>query len=244
VIEHLGTCSFNWSTLECAINVRRVNPDQLLSATVYLLGIKRASNHSSKVICLLWHNTSGSMPIRGYYEDDLLDPSSLTPLTPDLHKSRLDIFNGHSPSSGIPWITYRSYTSQMPCGHDLTRTHYTTRSWSMTLYDSLSRSLHLLMDESLWLTPCLLISLTDPLTHYLLISLSDAHSAHLLYTYSYLWLTLWLIHCTIIRHDPLVYKSALSIPKTSDLTWLPSWLSPLVIIHTKNPPISLTSHNN
>ena len=72
--------------------------------------------------------------------------------------------------------------------------------------------------------------LTDTMTHYLFSSLSDAHSAHLL------------IHYYTMTHSPVlyldtespVYKSALSVPKTSDLTWLLSQL----LSHTKNPPVS------
>jgi hypothetical protein len=70
--------------------------------------------------------------------------------------------------------------------------------------------------------PCLLISLThmltDPLTHYLFSLLSDAHSAHLLDTYSSYdsFLVLYL------DTESPIYKLALSVPKTSDLTWLSS----------------------
>jgi hypothetical protein len=36
--------------------------------------------------------------------------------------------------------------------------------------------------------------------------------------------------------DPYVYKTALSIPKTSDL----SWLSSRLLSRTKNPPVPLS----
>jgi hypothetical protein len=85
------------------------------------------------------------------------------------------------------------------------------------------------MDESLWLIPCLLIllthTLTDPLTHYLFSSLSDAHSAWLLIHYCTLTHGLVLY----LDMDPPVYKSALDIPKTSDLTWLFSRPFPLMV---------------
>jgi hypothetical protein len=79
--------------------------------------------------------------------------------------------------------------------------------------------------------PCLLIPLThmltDSLTHYLFSLLSDAHSAHLLY------LLRLMTHSLVLYLDigSATYNSALSIPKTSDLTWLLSQLPS----STKNP---------
>ena len=95
--------------------------------------------------------------------------------------------------------------------------------------------IRLLMDESLWLIPCLLIHYSYA---YWLTDSSDCSAHWVMLTQLDYWsITVRLLMDPVLYLDIdcYLYKTALSIPKTSDLSWLSS--------HTKNPLYPLASCN-
>ena len=110
-----------------------------------------------------------------------------------------------------PWLTHTSYDS-----------HFAY--WWMSPYDS---------SLAYWSPYWYYYSF---MTHWLFSSLSDAHSAQLLIHYCTITHTLTHGLVLYLDTDPPVYKSALDIPKTSDLTWLFSRIP-------CTPLYFLTSHN-